>query len=579
LGAGLARAQGGARLEVKADRVSLSPGDDATLEVVLEGQAIDSLDPPTVQGVELKGPLQRSSSMQVVNGRVTHSMTLGYRVSAEAPGTYVIGPWKALAQGQVVATAAGPTLTVRAPAPVSGQAGAPASMASKAGQPYFLLAEVGRDSAWAGEPFVVKVVLYLRLDRAVGQVSMERRPKLEGLCGEEIANDQNQARHARVGGQNFKAHTLLKTMVRGMEPGKRTIDPAKVSFVTGDFFSQRETSVSSDPVAVEIKALPEAGRPVGFEPGNLGAFNLAVRLTDESGQEPRSVIAGRRLQLEAEVSGTGNLPGLVAPRLEGGGIFEVQLISGAADSRDIVQDDSGIHGKRLFRYLLTPIKPGKHTTPTATLVTFDPGTGAYRTLLAPGKPVEVTGQELAARTEHAVLAGEDVGAIVEDASLARAGEPFVGSVGFWILAILPMAFLASMEARHRYRAHLLGSSGARRSRSAGARARERLRAAAEAQRGERVREFFDAVALAVQGYFDERAGLPAQGMTHDELRKGGEGAGYPAELMEAVIVEMENCDFARFAPSKDQARAMRETLERSEELLARLEKVAPRRHG
>ena len=54
-------------------------------------------------------------------------------------------------------------------------------------------------------------------------------------------------------------------------------------------------------------------------------------------------------------------------------------------------------------------------------------------------------------------------------------------------------------------------------------------------------------------------------------------AGYPADLADAWVVEMENCDFARFAPTGSAADKMREAAARVSALIDGLEKVAPER--
>ena len=48
------------------------------------------------------------------------------------------------------------------------------------------------------------------------------------------------------------------------------------------------------------------------------------------------------------------------------------------------------------------------------------------------------------------------------------------------------------------------------------------------------------------------------------------------DLIDAVIVELENCDFARFAPSQDAEEDMRDALDRAQRLLRRLDAVTPR---
>ena len=70
--------------------------------------------------------------------------------------------------------------------------------------------------------------------------------------------------------------------------------------------------------------------------------------------------------------------------------------------------------------------------------------------------------------------------------------------------------------------------------------------------------------------------VAARGMTHEALRGVLQSVGYASEVIDAVIVELENCDFARFAPSQDAEEDMRDALDRAQRLLRRLDAVTPK---
>jgi hypothetical protein len=65
-------------------------------------------------------------------------------------------------------------------------------------------------------------------------------------------------------------------------------------------------------------------------------------------------------------------------------------------------------------------------------------------------------------------------------------------------------------------------------------------------------------------------------MTQEELREAALEVGYTPELIRLVFVELDNCDFARFAPAASAQDEMKETLQRVERLLEGLHTVTPR---
>jgi len=225
-----------------------------------------------------------------------------------------------------------------------------------------------------------------------------------------------------------------------------------------------------------------------------------------------------------------------------------------------------------------PKKPGKFRTPDVTLSFFDPVQGQYRTLEHKGAPLTVEGRALSDMPLTTSGDGQDIGPILTDPALTHHDmSHFAGSALFWMLILLPLGLLIAVEIGSAYRRRLARDPSARRARGAGKQAAKRLRRAQETLEAGDVKAFFGEVARTFIGYFEEKANIPATGLTRDALSREAERVGYPAELMEGVVAELENCDYARFAPAATMQTQMRETCDRAEKLLARLDKIKPRR--
>jgi hypothetical protein len=147
------------------------------------------------------------------------------------------------------------------------------------------------------------------------------------------------------------------------------------------------------------------------------------------------------------------------------------------------------------------------------------------------------------------------------------------------LAALALSLVgwALFELAHRRRRLDAQNPSQRAARLAHANAKKRLRAAENALRDGLVKDFYGQLARTLTSYLEERANLPATGMTHGELRQAARAAGYPADLVDRWVVEMENCDFARFAPSGSAADRMKEAAERVGQLIDALDRITPER--
>ena len=92
-----------------------------------------------------------------------------------------------------------------------------------------------------------------------------------------------------------------------------------------------------------------------------------------------------------------------------------------------------------------------------------------------------------------------------------------------------------------------------------------------------MKDFYGQLSRALTGFMEDRANLPVTGLTHDELRAATRASGYDAALADRLITELENCDFARFAPAASADAQMRDSLARVRGLIDELAPVQPRR--
>lgn len=172
-------------------------------------------------------------------------------------------------------------------------------------------------------------------------------------------------------GQRFAVFALRRRLVAEREGTLTLPAPAlRFAFATrfaDDLFSgrvpldRRDGFVSGAPTAIEVLALPPAGRPAEFL-GAVGRFAVAAAV-DRSAIE-----VGASLKVSLRITGTGNLPAFAAPAFPATGDFHVLG----------VLDDHG-ELERTVVYDVAPRRAAVTEVPPLRLAYFDPDDGAgYR---------------------------------------------------------------------------------------------------------------------------------------------------------------------------------------------------------
>lgn len=565
---------------LQVDRQQVTLTDEFQLVVTLRGN-VDGLQPPALTDFDIVG--QPRSEQRIVNRSQSFSQI--YTLRAKKVGKFTIGPAHATANGQVVASAEPITITVveaKAQTPVS--ADEALTIDPNTAETTFLRWSVPRTKFYVGEPFPLTLNLWIRTELNASSPELVTQPKFDGLLVEDLKVDTARSGERRTLGQNtYDVYPLTAQLATPLRSGKVLIEATtlRLAVSQGGFLSTgRRTTLTSPSFHIDILEVPTEGRPAGFSPRNVGQFTLTAKIVDERGAEATRARTGQRLILRAEVSGAGNLVSLEAPQIieaANSKSFVLTPLQGAnADS--VAKSPQGMSGTRVFQWIVSANQPGNLTTPTLKVETFDPVAERFVTLSVPGRSLEVSGAVITPEADQATSLGEDVGPIVEVAALESSPAPALPrSPIYWGAMALPLLGFAWVELRHRKGQKDAKNPGARASRGAGQNAKKRLRAAEQALKDGLVKDFYGQLARTLTSYFEERANIPATGMTHSEVRHAARAAGYPAELADAWVVEMENCDFARFAPTGSAADKMREAIARTSGLIDRLETITPER--
>lgn len=540
-----------------------------TVEVRVDGMgSIPAPTLPEVEGLRQVGRYD-SRNFSYVNGVMTGSLVVEYRMVADEPGTYTLGPAVA-EKGKEQArsgTVAVKVLPAGSAAKVPGGSPLPQEdeEAAPEGKDLLVLASVDDERPYVNEQ-ITYTFTFLRRVRIL-EGARYTPPTTVGFWVEEL--DSTEPREVVVDGVRYVAERVRSALFP-TGAGEYTIGSSSVVVTVEDrsrrrrrdpfdFFgndpfgflrSGREVRLQADPVVVNVRPLPAAGKPADFS-GAVGRFELAATVDREE------VKAGDPVTLTVTLAGEGNVRVVPTPDLSSLEDFKVYDSEAGETSRAV---GGRIRGEKSWEYVLVPIAGGEVAIPPITLSVFDPVQEKYVTLASAAIPLHVEATDL----EDALARGGDLGLTKErvrlrqrdiryikplPASFRRNGNLPVGRAGYVALHVVPaLAVLAATWTRRR-REKLRSDPRYARSLRARKAAERRLRAAANALGGEDPSLVSAELSSALRGYVADRLHLAASNLDERAVREGLARLGVPGEDADELFALLEACDSLRFSPA------------------------------
>ncbi|MEO0004818.1 MAG: BatD family protein [candidate division WOR-3 bacterium] len=540
------------------DRTTVGLGEPFQLTVTVEGANIARVPRPQLpelDGFDNLGSSQsQSTSIAIINGRVQQQTAISfvYTLVPKRLGELTIGSCRIVYNNteyttepikiQVVKSAPGqkPRAQPRTKSPFD-MFGEPEPETE--GE-FLLIATLDRTTVYQGEQITVTWTFYTT--RQVASLNLKEPPSLTGFWADDIYQPKQLDYEVKtLKGKRYYAAVIRKTALFPTQSGELKIGAMSLEgevVTPGFFFSEtRPFSVSSDPVKVLVKPLPETNRPQSFT-GGVGSFQVSAGLSSNtsSGGEP--------ITLTITITGTGNL-GLIGPP----SLPEIPGLKVLTpETKDNFSYSSGrLSGTRKFIYPLLPTADGRFRIPEIELGFFDPKAGGYYTKKTPALEFVASNVPTGAQFETAQpglrLLGTDIRHIKSRMKSSLLGTPLSQNLPVYLYPLGFVIFgLGVVLGRHRQR--LQKDIGyARRSR-ASALARKRLKDAEKSLKEKRQADFYSLVRQALIGYVGDRFNIEAGGMTGEEMREKLGGFGVDGGLIAELLNTINLCEVARFSP-------------------------------
>lgn len=570
--------------ELRIDPAAINLNEQAVLTFILR-EARD-LPPPAIRvpglRIEYRGT---SSQFSMVNGNVDRFKQHQYLVWADRAGEYEIGPFEYEHEGVQIEI---PGVRLRV---ASGGAGGGDDLADR------LRARlaVARPSLYVMEEFIIELAVYsqgLALDPNIqlvgwpeGGFRIEAWEELAG--GREMVDGQvwevrrfrGRARAETPGAMDIRPS--LRVQILMPASGRRSDDP--FGMMGGDVFAgtpfdrtpRRPYELAVEPLALDIRPLPEEGRPAAFS----GAVGEGFRLDAEV--HPAEVETGTPVTIRIEVAGRGSLEGIRPPSGDFGGEFRVY------DPRP-VPGETGPN-RRVYEMVVIPREEGIAAVPAIEFAYFNPVSERYEILRKGPFPIRVTPSTApAGSTQQAVGVfpspepprGSDI------LYLKLAPAP-PGPAARWaalgarlrgLAAAAPPLLAAAVWAGAVWRRRRARDVAGQRRRRAPRVARAALERARRAARERNAPGFYDALAGAISAYAAHRLDLPPGDCTGDRLLRALESLRLPERDLRRIGALWRDCEGARYGGLSAEP-AFDVKLAEAEDLLAHLDRWTPPRGG
>lgn len=414
----------------------------------------------------------------------------------------------------------------------------------------FLEAEVEPKSPVVGQQVVYR--LYLFFDVNVRNATPAKLPDFKGFWARVIPQPERtrQERQVRDGREIYRA-VLLERALFPRRAGKLEIEPVTATMTalvsdSSPFGSlmprMSDIESTSNGVTVDVRPLPEPW-PEQFE-GLVGELDLSLEV------DRRELEVGQAATVTVTLEGRGHLQSMSPPDL--GQIEGVQVMPPQQESTETLDGDR-VEGRRVWKWVLVPKRPGEHRVPAIEIPYYDPRRKGFRVASAEGLTLDVRGTSRVADGSQDVSLHPVRTAVVPPPS---SSVPLLGGVSGHLLVVLP-AGLGLVFVWLRRRGDGAGELEGR---------RQLRHVLAEAAHEERPRQAAGMVEDAWRLYLEQRWGV-GRGTPTPQWSEALTAAGAPPVAAEELVQLADDLHYLRYAPKLSSTAEMRdELIERSRRL-------------
>ncbi len=348
----------------------------------------DNFTPPEFENFRIVAGPSQSIKNSWINGKKSYSKTYTYFLSPVKKGNFKIGQasiqvgdeiYKTMALKLVVTSAVDKPLNPNDPLYV-------------ADKNIHLVAEVSKTNPYLNEPISIVYKLYVSPDTGVNNWRELDAPRYADFWSKNINIKNLMVENGTYKGEPYRYVILRKTVLYPQKIGDLSIEPLVLDITVQtpsnrrDFFGQIinntvNKTVSAGKLKVQVKPLPEMGRPNNFS-GAVGKFDLFVTTSK------KELLLSEAFQLDLEIKGNGNFNLFAFPSINLPQSLEVYE---PERSEKLTTNFKGIRGSIKDQYTIVPSSAGKYSIPRISFNYFDPNDSKYKTQTSTQNYINVKG--------------------------------------------------------------------------------------------------------------------------------------------------------------------------------------------
>lgn len=523
----------------------------------------DDFSPPQFPNFKVSGPSQMVSNSWV-NGK--HSFSKGYKylLIPTAKGTFTIGAATITVEGKEYKTApikvtVGDAVAGADPNPYANNQQHQEEMQQNAADGVHLVAEVSKTNPYVNEPVTVVYKIYVSPYTSVGGWKEVASPQYNDFWSQNIDIKDLVLQQETYQGKQYRMVVLRKTVLYPQKDGRLEIEPLtldvsmEVPNGRRDFFGRplmvpTSKVVSAGKKFINVKPLPEKGKPADFS-GAVGNFTFTAKPSKTTLKD------GETMQLNLTIAGKGNLKLFTLPKPQVPAALEMY---DPEHKEDISTPLSGMQGKMSDSYTIVPQAKGKYPIKPITFSWFDLSSGTYKTVTQEEIMVDVlsvSGKESDKddfANKKKVESAQPFRFIAMETSLKEVGRSdFFGSGLFWGLLFAPFLLIPFIifgkKKKEAYDSDITGSKIRQNNKLA-----KKYLGEAKKQLGDKA-AFYMALEKALHNFLKAKLNIETSEMSRDNIKELLLSRNAKEETVYDFSKIMDNCEFARYAPSSDSA--------------------------
>ncbi len=501
------------------------------------------------------GPSQ-STSMQIINGRSTSSISYSYTLIAPSKqGRYTIKPASINFNGKVVQSNMVQVEVLKGKKNASGK-----------GEQYYVEVQISHPVAYVGQQLLLDYKLYTKQD--VRSFNLIGEPDYAGFYATDV-NIRVQTEREIINGEEYYTKVMKRVLLFPQQTGTYTIGPinAQLGFKPanspgGNYFFSRvvKKNVLTNSIEIPVMDLPQ-----NF---SLANSNAVGNYSMNSLINKNRVTTDDAITVEMTVTGDGDAKFVMPPKFLNTDEFDVYDPNVTVD--ETFQQNNRVYHRKKFEYLAVPKKPGQFFIKPE-FQFFNPDSNKYITLEGRQKRIYVTqgtGNKDAELLEQSKIV--ELSPIATVTTFTKNVGGFYKSIPYFGIILMCLLFIGYSAFLYRKR-KLEGSLDPMAILREKARkiALAKLEKATEFKSKNERKSFYEEIIRAVKEYLSDKYNIPATHLNKASITTSLQSKNVDDSDIERLQNLFDTCELNLYASNKDSN--MDQSFNEAKEILEKLE--------